>query len=382
MKKIRILHVAAFYGNLGDELNHSSFKQWVDNLTPGTLLEWTSLDLREVWRTDRNLLARIQARREQVDLIVFGGGNFWETWDETSQSGTSLNVTFEQLKNIGLPVFFNALGVETARGVSKQASETFVTDFERYCDDPQFFVSVRNDGSNLNLEALGVSGNGFLELPDHAFFHPGIVKPVDRGPTPTIAVNGAVDMDEIRYGPLGGRANFLSSFSQIFAERYSEIEFNLVFLAQVPSDLQFGLEMASNLPEAMTRKNFSLIFPNSGLPEKASMANIFNQASMIIAQRFHSTIMGLTSHNDTVCFSNHPKVENMLDIVEARQSIKSPISEPGSFSSFGRSLTPERIIYSSHTQFAQQEKFNLAKLASQRDIVGALLQIWLEDNFR
>ncbi len=107
--------------------------------------------------------------RSGASLIVIGGGNYWETWPTNSRTGTSLDITFDELDSLGLPVFFNALGVDVAQGVSDNSLK--LPEFLQQCSlSNNFFVSVRNDGAAQNLRGtLGYDGD-LAELPDHGFF--------------------------------------------------------------------------------------------------------------------------------------------------------------------------------------------------------------------
>ena len=96
---IRALHLASFNGNIGDIANHvgfwNLFKKYVTNDVEVTYLEireyYKSWNLRQFDDSFADLVNR-------YDLLVIGGGNFFDVKWDYSTTGTTLNISDEILK--------------------------------------------------------------------------------------------------------------------------------------------------------------------------------------------------------------------------------------------------------------------------------------------
>lgn len=358
-------------------MNHSSFYAWFSGFLPHSHLEWHRLDIRRVWRSDRNLGLRIKGAGERFDLIIMGGGNFWEMWDSSSRNGTSLNVSYEELRREGIPVFFNALGAEVERGVSPQARTVFLAELEKYKDDPQFFVSVRNDGSISNLRNLGVDTTSITILPDHAFFLSTELKTdKSNGNVPRVLLNLAKDMNEVRYSGSLDYPSFVKKLSEVLADIYSQAEFELMFFAQIPSDIEVGNDVFRSLPDAMIRENGSMVYPNYTNNLQVDFLNFFNQADLVVAQRFHSNIMALASEADLIGISNHSKVNGLHVEAETQNRNLFPISSKDKLHEFSEVFTVERVLASLEPN-PPETKYARNKVSMQRLTASHEIQSWL-----
>ena len=373
---IKILHIAAFNGNLGDNANHVSFYSWFHSFFPDREMIWERLDIRDVWRSDRNLGRRIMGAGTRYDLIVFGGGNFWEMWDETSRNGTSLNVLYSELKDEGLPVLFNALGCEIARGVSENARHVFFDELAAYSQDEQFFVSLRNDGSFNNLVSLGIDVSNFTLIPDHAFFLPRQTTIEREHKLPRVLLNLASDLKSVRYkGPLTFES-FIEGLAAVIADTFSKLEFELELFSQIPSDIEAGQSLISRLPESMVRSRVSLSFPNSGDYSQLDFLQNFESATMVVAQRFHSNIIGLIGNADVISISNHEKVTMLHEEIETREKHFNPINGISDFEEFAKKFHPQRLGLEK-SSLSPEVKFDSSKVVSQRLVARERLIDWL-----
>ena len=121
---LRVLHVASFSGNIGDNANHAGFRRWFEGLAGGPAL-WSEFEIRDVYRGLRGFDAAFAAEANTYDLVVVGGGNYFELWVENSPTGTSFSVGEDAWAALKVPVFFNALGVDAGQGVPAVSRERF-----------------------------------------------------------------------------------------------------------------------------------------------------------------------------------------------------------------------------------------------------------------
>src|SRR5262245_48888408 len=124
MRRLRVLHLASFDGNVGDNANHDGARRELErNL--GVELEYSELEIREFFWKQRRYDDEFAALCNRHDLVMIGGGNYFELWVEHSSTGTSIDLSAELLAKIRPPILFHALGVDPAMGASEQAIARF-----------------------------------------------------------------------------------------------------------------------------------------------------------------------------------------------------------------------------------------------------------------
>ena len=121
---MKVLHVASFRGNIGDNANHAGFRPWFQALA-GRPIAWTEFEIRDVYRKTRAFDASFATEANAADLVVIGGGNYFELWVKDSPTGTSISVTDDVMADIRTPIFINALGVDDAQGYTKETLGRF-----------------------------------------------------------------------------------------------------------------------------------------------------------------------------------------------------------------------------------------------------------------
>lgn len=367
---LRVVHVASFTGNLGDYVNHSSFQRWLETLISPTKLEIARIELREVWNSDRDLFGRLLRHCATSDLVVLGGGNFWETWDPHSESGTSLNLTYDQLKALGTPVFFNALGVEIARGITEKAAQFFAIDFPQLLSDPEFFVSVRNDGALDNLKQLAKDVEGVVPLPDHGLFyeigHAEIVK--NSG----ITLNLATDMQELRYGNFDSVDEFFREMAESLEAFRESQEFHLDFVAHVPSDITAFERLSTYLSSSFVRHSTSLLWQNNP-SRREDFIKPYLENRVTVAQRFHANVLAIKAGSRLISVSNHPQLTKFHQEMRTQHQYLLPLWSSEDFISFRERLP---IIWNSRED--ADYALGLNKSTAERNLAADKLLIWLE----
>ena len=88
---MKVLHLASFDGNIGDNANHSGFRPWLERIAARPL-EWHDLEIRSFYWKERRFDQDFAAYANEFDLIVIGGGNYFELWVEGSATGTSIGI--------------------------------------------------------------------------------------------------------------------------------------------------------------------------------------------------------------------------------------------------------------------------------------------------
>ena len=154
MKTLKTLHLASFIGNIGDNANHNGFYNFLFQ-NKDFKFEIDRLEIREFYWKKRFFDKSFVDLVNQYDLLIIGGGNYFELWVENSPTGTSIAIELELLKQIKTPILFNALGVDPGQGISKINIQKF-RNFLDLLIERKDFISIRNDGAkDTIIEYIG-----------------------------------------------------------------------------------------------------------------------------------------------------------------------------------------------------------------------------------
>ena len=265
MKKIlQVLHIASFEGNLGDNANHNGTRKLFNENLQDFHFKYTELEIREFFWKIRSFDESFAKHANEYDLVIIGGGNFFELWVENSCNSTSVDIPLGILEKINPPIIFYALGVDPAQGIAN------IDKFKSWLDyiiqrKDKYILSTRNDGGIEALETfLGneyakafhhvADGGFFLELSD--YYHPEIPKNKK-----VIGINIAGDMLDIRFPKTNNGISFntfIESFAKTIDELLEEDEsLHFVFFPQIYKDLNFISMLLSYVMDWNNRKKIT-----------------------------------------------------------------------------------------------------------------------------
>ncbi len=312
MKKLRVLHLASFVGNIGDNANHLGFHRKIAAALKFSL-EFTQLEIRDFYRGTRAYDDQFVDYVNTFDLFIVGGGNYFELWPTNSPSGTSVGFSIEQLARFNCPVLFNALGIDIGQGIGVGSREKF-RNFLDYClKSPRVFISVRNDGAIENVKKIfgDYYANRILQVPDSGFFLETKLASIPyRDNKPWVGINVASDMPEIRYSRFGIES-FMNNIRDLVVW-LSEGGYKSVFLPHIPTDFYFIYEILSGLKnDKILRENVVIAPVHQGDSGLFSSLNYYSNCSHLIATRFHSNIFGIVLGIPTICLNTYIQLENL-----------------------------------------------------------------------
>ena len=240
MRKLKTLHLASFDGNIGDNANHAGFYKFLGN-NNNFLFDITKLEIREFYWKQRFFDEDFVRLVNAYDLVIVGGGNYFELWVETSPTGTSIAIEPELYRKINTPFIFNSLGVDPGQGASALCCDKF----RKFLDviiDKKDFLSIRNDGSKKAISDC--IGDNYLA---------DIISTIDAGlfvetdpvgdyfnDKKYIAINVVNDIEEERFDLSSGKLSyqeFLVSMKNFVTVFLSDFDHEIVFVPHIYRDL-------------------------------------------------------------------------------------------------------------------------------------------------
>ncbi len=372
---LRLLHIASFSGNIGDNANHMGFRPWFEAQL-GRQAVWTKLEIREFYWGDRQWDADLVEFINSHDMLIIGGGNYFELWVEQSPTGTSVAIDQKLFDDIEVPVFFNALGVDPGQGVPSVSRERFTSFLDKLLRSDQYLVSVRNDGARENLQHH--IGPTYAErvhaLPDHGFFVPTPDQPNLWAPEhghQRVAINLACDMSETRFAGFENQAGFAREMASVvttLAERNPQLQFCMV--PHIFRDLEITSQTIGFLDDRLRRTRLTVAPYGSGDAAAKQTLSLYRSADLVMGMRFHANVCPMALGTNTIGLNCYPQIENLyrglnlgdqlLDIshpgfeAEAVRLAEQALADTGGFSSAASKalglVRQERSAFEPHLQ--------------------------------
>jgi polysaccharide pyruvyl transferase WcaK-like protein len=327
--KVIVLHVASFHGNIGDNANHAGFRTWFSQLVGGPI-EWREFEIRDVYRKTRAFDAAFAEEANAADLVVIGGGNYFELWVADSPTGTSISIPDEVMDAIRTPVFINALGVDDAQGFTEETLGRFRRFLSRLLGSRQYLVSVRNDGAlgALRRHAPGLPIERVIHLPDGGFFSS--YRASAKTAELRVGVNLAGDMLDQRF-PGGAKLDFRGFLSEM-AEVISRLQdgrpgLNVTFFPHIFRDLAVCADLLSVLPDQLRRDRVRVAAYDSGEDAAQEAFGEYLACDVVLAMRFHSNVVPIGHGIPTIglhCYDQISRLYEELNFPEGVVSVNVP----------------------------------------------------------
>ena len=325
--RYKVLHIASFTGNIGDNANHDGFRKKLA-LNTGLDFAFSEFEIRKTFWKELSFDDEFVALANKYDLIVFGGGNFFELWVDSSSSGTSINITTERIKAIKPPIVFNALGVDIAQGCSNLALGKFKYFLDVVSENPKNILSCRFDGSfNTLKKILGQEYSSlFFHVPDSGIYtNTGDSDYVEiRKDKKNIIIQLAGDMLDKRFDKVQGAISydeFLQSLSSALVTIDNELEANFIFVPHIFKDLEIISAVLNCLPDKLRRTNVTVAPCLLGDVGKEHLFGIYKKADLILAMRFHANVCSFGFDKPFVGLINYAQVEYFFNEVELQHLI-------------------------------------------------------------
>ena len=317
MKVLKTLHLASFNGNIGDNANHNGFYKYL-NKNKDFKFAIDTLEIREFYWRKRSFDISFVKLVNTYDLLIIGGGNYFELWVDNSPTGTSIAIDLELLKQIKTPIVFNALGVDSGQGVSSRNIEKF-RNFLDVLIERKDFISIRNDGARQTI--IKYIGKEYLEYIYHtvdAGFFTNISEPSNYYKTKKyIAINIASDMPEVRFKDIS-YSNFLLVWQQFisdFLEEYNEYE--IVIVPHIFRDIGFINDLLEILDDETRRTKISIAALTHGENSFDEVMSIYKNASIVLANRFHANVCSIGFGTPTIGLVNYKQIQELYNELES-----------------------------------------------------------------
>lgn len=317
---MKILHIASFLGNIGDNLSHAGL-----NVILKAIFSDYQVKQQEIRKFYKNYTGKDKQyfddqflnEMQDYDLCIIGGGGFLDYWVEDSESGTTIDMSVELVSRICTPTLICSVGCIPHRPVPHGNLAKFNAFLDACKRNSYVQIILRNDGSFSNIRKL--FGNSYLDLIsegiDNAFFIKGDYDfnfPMsDRYIAMNLSddqlmmdsdIRGAIDQN-VYYKQLVETINFICKDRKL----------NVIFIPHIYSDLVSISRLLSELDDYMIREKISVApcvqFDDGAMYNLAIYAN----SELTIGMRFHANIVPLALSKKAIGLVSLDRVKHMYD---------------------------------------------------------------------
>lgn len=311
---MKILHIASFLGNIGDNFNHLGTRKILEEKLGK--IDWFEIEIRETFRKKYAFDINFANYCNSFDAVIFGGGNFFELWVDYSINNTSANIDYDVIDKISVPFYFYALGIDPGMGVDNHGIHKFIKWIQYVNKKDNFYLSYRNDGAVYTLEKyfpVGFNKN-FSHLVDGGFLvDPSeILEEIKEDEHKYIGINIAGDMLDIRFNKELSYKSFISKFSTYLCNVLEDFrDFKILLIPHIFRDYNVIYDILNEVEDTFRRERIDVAGLRQGSNGMHEIINCYNKCSIVLANRFHSNVIGLVLKKPVFGLFNYRQIKDL-----------------------------------------------------------------------
>ena len=316
----RVLHIASFTGNIGDNASNVGFRKILFHFFPDGC-EFTSLELRKFYtnytRPDKRFFDKEFADlANQHDLVVFGGGGILSFDVEHSVTGTTIDIGENVWGQIRTPVLITSVGVIASDNIPAGNQEKFQKFIQFLLTRERTMLAFRNDGSRALIEHWvdKERPQAIPEILDSGFFYDASGKTYDALPQRYIAIN--LSSEQIHRG--GGEIlidedTYYNEIRKVLQHILDITDLTIVFVPHIHGDLSATIKALQGLLDYSIRERVQ-VAPHVQSDKGADLLfSIYKNSTLTLGTRFHSNVCSLAMGVPTVGLIAQPRVRAMYE---------------------------------------------------------------------
>ena len=324
---MRILHVASFSGNVGDNENHIGIRKRLEAAIEKKI-QYTELEIRYCyriyngehrWGFDDEFVAKANTH----DLVIIGGGNFFEPWLDESATATTINITNERLQKITTPLVFFGVGFDIHKGCKPENLEKFAGFLEQCIRQDNILISFRNDGSLKNLKIAYPDRpdlwEGVTIVPDGGFSYVVDEQPAGYLPEGRFwGINIASDMEALRFpsGVAGGNTwkEFLGQYARFLEQSLvADPRLKIVLFPHIFRDVLSIGEFMTYLDDRLCRDRIVVAPFACGWQACDHVFSLYKHCELVMGMRFHTNVCALAMGIPAIPLISYPKLYDLYE---------------------------------------------------------------------
>jgi polysaccharide pyruvyl transferase WcaK-like protein len=317
--KLRILHVASFIGNIGDNASHIGLQHILNRFFENYEIE--QVEIRKFYRNyqlddARKFDVSFIAYANTFDLLIIGGGGFLDYWIENSLTGTTIDLHPELVRTITVPTLIMSVGCMPHREVPKGNLEKFKTFLYAVASNQKVAIAVRNDGSINTLKNIlpPEELKNIPEILDNGFYFNTELSrflPIDD----YISIN--ITLDQIQMLSNSRGAIDIDFYKKEMVKVINHIALNLnkniVFVPHIYSDIKAIYEVLECVDDFIVRTKITIAPYLQGDKGANLLFGIYKNSSLVLATRFHANVCAMSMNLPVIGLVALDRVKYLYD---------------------------------------------------------------------
>ena len=298
---MKVLHIASFIGNIGDNASHIGFRNILK-----TLGIYATIDQMEIRRFYKNYsLPDKQGFDEsfvvmanQYDLVVFGGGGFLDFWVPNSETGTTIDISLNLFDKLKVPVLFTSIGCIPHKEVPEGNIEKFTRFITAILEKKNAEIAVRNDGSKTILKSvLGEEIAAKIpQILDNGFFYQPQRKYSRIIDDKYVAINVTKDQLLMKNQTIGevNTEHFNLELRKYIDSIINHSDLKIVFIPHIFSDIEAIQYALKGVNDFIIRTRMAIAPYIQGDYGSDYLMSVYEGAEYVVGMRFHASVCSLT----------------------------------------------------------------------------------------
>lgn len=317
---MKVLHIASFNGNIGDYANHKAlhtcFKKYVDEDA-----QFTCVEMREFYSSwgIRHFDDEFVKLANSHDLLILGGGNFFDLGWDYSHTGTTIDLSDDIIESLKCKVLVCAMGFSDRNEVNQKNVCAFNHFLNNILSRKNWKVSLRNDGSLAKMRKYVEKSltEKIIKIPDHGFsYMPERRCPMFEFPTEkTVGINICADAISSRFKDKNAAEKFFKQISEVITEfLHQRKDYSVVFFPHIYSDMECIVNVIKGIPDTIRRTRLTvapLVLANNSSVD--NVFDLYKRCEFAVSMRFHANVCPISMEVPTIGISTNGQIEDLYE---------------------------------------------------------------------
>lgn len=327
-KVLKILHLASFIGNIGDNLSHMGLHLILKKILK-TQFEIDELEIRLFYK-NYNLPDKRRFDRTFVDLansydlLIIGGGGFLDYWVKDSFTGTTLDINKTDLDNLTVPTIITSVGSYPHKDVPEGNVQKFHDFLKQIFNKKNIQIAFRCDGSEQEIKRLfGNEFGNITTILDNAFFYTPTEKYNFITDSEYVVINTTLDqlMMKNEKGNCIDIGRFELEMKSFIKFLISNTNYKIIFIPHIYQDIKAFIEILDGINDYYIRSRIIIAPYIQGYQGCDFLMSIYKDANCIIGMRFHSNVGAVALNKKLVSLAALNRVKIAMNYVNLSDSI-------------------------------------------------------------
>ncbi|RCH56651.1 hypothetical protein DJ568_01970 [Mucilaginibacter hurinus] len=296
---MKILHVASFDGNIGDNASHIGFHSLLSRVMDEGTYSIEQLEIRKFYNNytlpDKHRFDDDFATlANSYDLLFIGGGGFLDFDIKGSPTGTTIGISPSILDKIKVPVVISSIGCNPRNEIPEGNINKFKDFLDSYLGHSNRYLAVRNDGSREVIrEVIGEHYyNAIPEVLDHGFFYDNdgsFYRPTEKD---YILINTTSDQVQMKNRLLGevDQDSYVDEMGKVISHIIDNTPYDIVFAPHIYSDYKAIDILLKNVNDFHLRTRIVVAPYVQGDYGCNQIFSAYKNSALVLGMRFHANV--------------------------------------------------------------------------------------------